>query len=146
MEMAVREYQIERRAYAQMSFPAHELATPPLDGMILPGVIRDSVLSLTRSHANGTQRLALPDKLVITERSISMKEVKAAADGGSLVEIFGAGTAAVITTVDRIGYSGEDVHIPTGPDGMGPVSRTVLKELVGRQTGTIPSEWSVVVK
>ncbi|KAL9715722.1 branched-chain-amino-acid transaminase bat2 [Leucoagaricus gongylophorus] len=124
----------------------YELVTPPLDGMILPGVIRDSVLSLTRSHADGTQRLALPDKLVVTERSVSMKEVKAAADNGSLVEIFGAGTAAVITTVDKIGYSGEDVRIPTGPDGMGPVSRTVLKELVGRQTGTIPSEWSVVVK
>jgi len=129
-----------------MSFPAHEIITPPLDGMILPGVTRDSVLSLTRSHADGTQRLALPDKLVVTERSVSMKEVEAAAHNGSLVEIFGAGTAAVVTTVDRIGYSGKDVHIPTGPDGMGLVSRTVLKELVGRQTGTIPSEWSVVVK
>jgi hypothetical protein len=55
------------------------------------------------------------------------------------------GTAAVITTVDKIGYLGKDVIIPTGPDGMGPVSRVLWKELVGRQTGVIPSEWSVEV-
>ena len=55
------------------------------------------------------------------------------------------GTAAVISPVDRIGYLGQDVLIPTGADGMGPVSRVIWKELVGRQFGTIPSEWSVVV-
>jgi branched-chain amino acid aminotransferase len=51
----------------------------------------------------------------------------------------------VISPVDRIGYLGEDVLIPTGADGMGPVSRVIWKELVGRQFGTIPSEWSVIV-
>jgi branched-chain amino acid aminotransferase len=113
--------------------------------MILPGVTRNSVLSLARAHSNGTQKLSLPEKLVVTERSVSMKEVKAAAENGSLVELFGAGTAAVITTVDNIGYLGEDIKIPVGPDGMGPVSRTLWTELVGRQTGAIPSEWSILV-
>lgn len=56
-----------------------------------------------------------------------------------------AGTAAVISPVDRIGYLGEDVHLPTGPDGMGPVSRPIWKQLVGIQMGTIPHEWNVVV-
>lgn len=55
------------------------------------------------------------------------------------------GTAAVISPVDRIGYMGEDVVIPTGADGMGPVSRVMWKELSGRQFGTIPSDWSVIV-
>lgn len=55
------------------------------------------------------------------------------------------GTAAVISPVNRIGYLGEDVHIPTGDDGMGPVSRPIWKELVGRQMGSIESDWSVVV-
>ncbi|KXN84794.1 Branched-chain-amino-acid aminotransferase, mitochondrial [Leucoagaricus sp. SymC.cos] len=123
----------------------YELVTPPLDGMILPGVTRDSVLSLARAHSNGTLKLDLPNKLVVNERSVSMKEVKAAAENGSLIELFGAGTAAVVTTVDKIGYLGEDVAIPTGPDGMGPISRTIWKELVGRQTGEIPSDWSVSV-
>lgn len=51
----------------------------------------------------------------------------------------------MISPVDRIGYLGEDVLIPTGEDGMGPVSRPVWKEIAGRQTGTIESDWSVVV-
>ena len=74
-----------------------------------------------------------------------MPEVKLAAEKGQLVELFGAGTAAIISPVDRIGYMGEDVLIPTGADGMGPVSRVIWRELVGRQIGAIPSEWSVTV-
>ncbi|KAI0932424.1 hypothetical protein AcV5_004347 [Taiwanofungus camphoratus] len=123
-----------------------ELATPPLDGMILPGITRDSVLGLAREHASGKTIRDLPEKLVVSERAITMQEVKEAAKAGTLVEFFGTGTAAVISPVDRIGYLGEDVHIPTGPDGMGPVSRPIWKQLVGIQTGTIsPHPWSVVV-
>jgi branched-chain amino acid aminotransferase len=114
--------------------------------MILPGVTRDSVLTLAREHISGKKRLAgLTDKLIVSERPVTMKEVKEASQSGRLVELFGAGTAAVISPVDRIGYLGEDVLIPTGEDGMGPVSRPIWKELVGRQTGVIPSEWSVSI-
>lgn len=67
--------------------------TPPLDGMILPGVTRDSVLSLGRGHASGARRLDLPDKLVVSERPVAMKEVQAASKNGSLVELFGAGAS-----------------------------------------------------
>lgn len=55
------------------------------------------------------------------------------------------GTAAVISPVNKIGYLGEDIHIPTGPDGMGPVSRPIWKQLVGIQIGDIKHPWSVVV-
>ncbi|KAJ7357115.1 aminotransferase [Mycena albidolilacea] len=122
-----------------------ELVTPPLDGMILPGVTRDSVLTLAREHVSGKRLPNLTEKLKVSERRVTMKEVKEAAAAGRLVEMFGAGTAAVISPVNRIGYLGEDVHIPTGEDGMGPVSRPIWTELVGRQWGTIPSEWSVPV-
>ncbi|KAJ7071270.1 branched-chain amino acid aminotransferase II [Mycena amicta] len=126
---------------------ALELVTPPLDGMILPGVTRDSVLALAREHISGVKRLPeLTENLVVSERTVTMKEVKEASREGRLVEMFGAGTAAVISPVDRIGYMGEDVHIPTGEDGMGPVSRPIWAELVGRQWGTIPSDWSVLVE
>ncbi|KAG5719340.1 hypothetical protein E4T56_gene13305 [Termitomyces sp. T112] len=125
---------------------AIELVTPPLDGLILPGVTRDSVLALARDHISGKNPLPkLPDNLIVSERPVTMKEVKEASESGNLVELFGAGTAAVISPVDRIGYLGEDVHIPTGEGGMGPVSRPIWTELVGRQTGTISSEWSVEV-
>jgi len=123
-----------------------ELVTPPLDGMILPGVTRDSVLTLARDHASGKVPVeGLPEKLLITERPITMKEVKDASEDGSLVEFFGTGTAAVISPVNKIGYLGSDVHIPTGDDGMGLVSRPIWKQLVGIQSGSIAHPWSVVV-
>ncbi|KIY45350.1 branched-chain amino acid aminotransferase II [Fistulina hepatica ATCC 64428] len=123
-----------------------ELVTPPLDGMILPGVTRDSVLALARSHASGTKSISgLPEKFSVDERQVSMKEIKAAAKAGKLVELFGTGTAAVISPVNKIGYLGEDIHIPSDEDGMGPVSRAIWTELTGIQRGTIPSEWCVRV-
>ncbi|KAJ3483408.1 hypothetical protein NLI96_g6331 [Meripilus lineatus] len=125
-----------------------ELVCPPLDGLILPGVTRDSVLNLARDHASGKTLLeGLPEsgKFVVNERPVTMGEVKQAAEDGRLVEFFGTGTAAVISPVNRIGYLGEDIQIPTGPDGMGPVSRPIWKQLVGIQVGSIPSPWSVVV-
>jgi len=69
-----------------------ELVTPPLDGMILPGVTRDSVLALARSHAAGTLRIPnLTTKLAVSERGVTMKEVSEAVQSGRLVEMFGAG-------------------------------------------------------
>jgi branched-chain amino acid aminotransferase len=122
-----------------------ELVTPPLDGMILPGVTRDSVLTLARCHSQDKPIPNLPANLAVSERPVTMAEVKAASAEGRLVELFGTGTAAVISPVDRIGYMGKDVLIPTGKDGMGPVSRPIWQEIVGRQTGAIDSDWSVVV-
>lgn len=70
-----------------------ELVTPPLDGMILPGVTRDSVLALAREHASGESPIdGMPDgKLVVNERPVTMKEVTDAAREGRLVEFFGTG-------------------------------------------------------
>ncbi|KAF8527858.1 branched-chain amino acid aminotransferase II [Hysterangium stoloniferum] len=124
-----------------------ELATPPLDGMILPGVTRDSVIALAKGHASKTLVLQGLPELEINERPVTMKEVKQAAKNGSLVELFGTGTAAIICPVNRIGYLGEDIIVPTGNDttGLGPVSQVMLAEIAGRQLGTIQSDWSVVV-
>jgi len=123
-----------------------ELVTPPLDGMILPGVTRDSVLSLARSHAAGTLRIPkLTSKLSVSERGVTMREVCEAVQSGRLVEMFGTGTAAIISPVNRIGYQGQNVNIPVEEDGMGPVSRPLWTELMGRQTGEIESDWSVVI-
>ncbi|KAH9935609.1 branched-chain amino acid aminotransferase II [Fomitopsis serialis] len=123
-----------------------ELATAPLDGMILPGVTRDSVLTLAREHASGKSKVeGLPDKFIVSEREVRMKEVQDAAKAGTLVEFFGTGTAAVISPVNRIRYLDEDVHIPTGPDGMGPVSKSLWQRLVAIQTGAIEHPWSVAV-
>ncbi len=63
--------------------------------MILPGITRDSVLQLLRDHISGTrpmQGLDKGEKLTVSERGITMKEVKDASQSGKLVELFGAGT------------------------------------------------------
>lgn len=62
--------------------------------MILPGVTRDSVLALAREHSSKSNRLTgLPEDLTVSERSVTMLEVKEASESGKLVELFGAGTS-----------------------------------------------------
>jgi branched-chain amino acid aminotransferase len=68
-----------------------ELVTPPLDDLILPGVTRDSVLTLARDHISGKSPIAGLKDLTVSERPITMKEVKEKAARGDLLEIFGAG-------------------------------------------------------
>lgn len=69
-----------------------EVVTPPLDGMILPGVTRDSVLTLVREHAAGTKKLdGIERNIIVTERPVTMSEVKEASKHKKLVELFGSG-------------------------------------------------------
>jgi branched-chain amino acid aminotransferase len=122
---------------------------------------RDSVLELARAHASGEQKIpGLPEKLKVTERKMVMKELTEAEKNGTLREVFGTGTAAIVSPVDkwgrdaydlsnqlltrRIGYEGRDIVIPTGPAGLGPIAKGVLDTIVGIQTGEIEHEWSVV--
>ncbi|KEP55011.1 branched-chain-amino-acid aminotransferase [Rhizoctonia solani 123E] len=123
-----------------------ELTTPPLEDLILPGVTRDSILALARDHESGKARIpGLPDNLKVSERHVKMAEVKAAAESGNLLEAFGAGTAAIVCPVKAIGYQGKDINIPVGDEGMGPVCKAILDQIVARQMGTVESDWSVVV-
>jgi len=99
--------------------------TPPLSGTILPGVTRDSVLTLL-------QDLKFPAE----ERAITVEEVVAAHAAGKLQEAFGIGTAAIIAPIACIGYHGNDLAIPTGaPDSLAARLRT---KLVAIQTGHEP--------
>lgn len=126
---------------------AIELVTPPLEDMILPGVTRDSILALARGHADGSHKLAgLPANFSVVERNMTMPEIVQASEDGSLKEIFGSGTAAIISTVNAIGYEGRDVPVPVGEDGLGDVARVMLREIQGIQTGAIErGNWSVKV-
>ena len=123
-----------------------ELVTPPLNGMILPGVTRDSILALARAHADGSARLdALPHSLRVSEREMPIAELVAAEKDGRLLEMFGAGTAAVVSPVDRVGYRGTDIHIPTGEQGAGPIAKAMLDRITDIQLGRVEHEWSVLV-
>lgn len=82
-----------------------ELVTPPLDDKILPGVTRHSVLELLRSHLDGSRTLdGLPTKFKLSERPITMSEMVEKSQSGRLTEIFGTGTAAIVSSVERIGF------------------------------------------
>ena len=122
-----------------------EVVTPPLTGMILPGVTRDSVLGLLRAHGKGESKLGELPAVHVSEREITMKEVEQAAEQGKLVEIFGAGTAVVISPVDKIGYMGKDIPVPVTESGFGPVADVILKTLSDIQWGKVSHPWSVAV-
>lgn len=110
-----------------------ELVTPPLDGLILPGVTRDSLLTLARSWG----------EFRVSERDITMAEVEQASHDGRLLEIFGAGTAAVVTPVGEIHYEGRVISIPNEEEGS--LAQRFYNTITGIQYGKIPSEWAVRV-
>ena len=98
--------------------------TPPLKGTILPGVTRDSVLTLLKDRGMKYQ-----------ERPISMEEVIAAYDKGELKEAFGAGTAAVIAPVSRITYGDRTLNFDVASDDL--ASKWLYETIVDIQTGVI---------
>src|SRR5699024_5312712 len=75
-----------------------KLITPPLNGSILSGITRDSVIQLAKEQGASVE-----------ERPISIDEIFEAGQNGSLEEIFGTGTAAVISPVGSIYHKGETV-------------------------------------
>lgn len=105
-----------------------KIVTPALSGSILPGITRNSVIHLARSW-----------NIPVEERKISIDEVMDAHASGRLTEIFGSGTAAVISPVGEIRYG--DTVISIGDGRVGPVSRRLYKALTdiqyGREDGPI---------
>ena len=112
---------------------AGKALTPPLSGTILPGVTRDSVLTLLKE-------MNLPHE----ERAFTVEEVVQAHSAGTLQEAFGIGTAAIIAPIACIGYRGQDYPIPTGaPDG---IAKRLYTRLVGIQTGKEPDKYGWLLK
>jgi branched-chain amino acid aminotransferase len=99
-----------------------ELITPALNGSILAGVTRNSVLEMASSWG-----------VKVVERRISIDEIYAAQAGGQLREVFGSGTAAVISPVGMIKYDGREITI--GDGGVGPLAARLFKELMDIQYG-----------
>ncbi len=99
-----------------------ELITPNLTGSILPGITRDSVITLA-------EKWGMP----VRQRQISIDEVFEAHDRGELKEVFGSGTAAVISPVGEIKYG--DRHISIGEAGPGPVAMKFYHALTDLQYG-----------
>ena len=111
-----------------------EIITPPLSGTILAGVTRDSVLTLMREWG-----------LRVSERPVTIDELATAAHHGKLAEVWGTGTAAVISPVGELSYKGERIVINGGR--IGPLTQKLYDTIVGIQYGTAPDTrgWTVAV-
>ena len=117
-----------------------ELVTAPLDGTILEGVTRDSVLALAR------ERLA-PEGWMISERKFTMRELAEAAAEGRLIEAFGAGTAAIVSPIRAISWKGQLVHCGLAKDEeSGEIATKMKNWMEARQYGDDEHEWSYVCK
>ncbi|WPD23256.1 MAG: branched-chain amino acid aminotransferase [Candidatus Electrothrix scaldis] len=112
-----------------------ELVTPPLGGTILPGITRDTVLQLAKDW-----------EIPTSERRITIDEVIAAAEDGSLTEAFGSGTAAVISPIGEFGYQGNSIAVNHGETG--PLAQRFFDGIQDLQRGATPDmhEWIVRVK
>ena len=111
-----------------------KVVTPALNGSILPGITRDSVLALCRDWGYETE-----------ERKISVEELIAAQKDGSLEEVFGTGTAAVISPVGKLRYK-DDVMV-IGNGDIGELSQRLYDTVTGIQLGKIEDKfgWRVTV-
>ena len=111
-----------------------EVITPVLNGSILEGITRKSVIELL-NHWD----------IPVTERKISMDEIRAAHKKGLLDEAFGTGTAAVISPIGELNWKDEKFVVNNGETGG--LSKRLYDNLTGIQTGTVedPLDWIVEV-
>ena len=107
-----------------------QVVTPELSGTILSGVTRRSVLEMLRSWGIPT-----------AERRISIQEIADAHKAGTLEEVFGTGTAAVISPVGELKWGALSMKIG---GGIGALSQKLYDNLTGIQTGRLPDPFGWV--
>lgn len=106
------------------------LVTPPLNGNILEGITRKSVI-----------RLAQDRGLAIREEPVIIGALAEAAATGEVAEAFACGTAAVIAPIAR--FKGRNLDIRFGANGF-PVAAALKADLVGMQTGKVADRYGWV--
>ena len=102
------------------------------DGTVLPGVTRRSILELLRDW-----------EYPVTKGRLSIHDVMAAARRGGLEEVFGSGTAAVISPVKQLDYRGSSAYVNQGK--IGPLTQWLYDTLTGIQWGELPDPKGWVV-
>lgn len=110
-----------------------KIVTPQLNGSILPGVTRNSVIEVCKDWGYDVE-----------ERRISAEELYRAAKNGTLEEVFGSGTAAVISPVGTLKFKDEIFEINQGK--IGEVSQRLYDTITGIQTGKVEDKFEWVVE
>ena len=125
-----------------------EVITPPLDGTILPGVTRESCITLLRSHSLDSPLDSLDSDIpiLVYEIPFTVGDMYKWSSEDRLLEAFGVGTAAVISGVGAIGLEGHpDIDLPEYKGGLGPVGRALYSRMTDIQEGKIEfGDWSFV--
>jgi branched-chain amino acid aminotransferase len=109
------------------------IVTPPLAGTIMPGVTRDSVITLLRDRG-----------WTVLEEPVAIDDVFRAHDNGTLKECFGTGTAATLSHIGRIRHAGRIIEPP--PLEQRKVGRAVREKLVAIMTGREPDPYGWIDK
>jgi len=108
-----------------------EFITPKLDGSVLDGITRKSVIALLRDKG-----------FKVTERLIALEEIKEASKNGTLEEAFGAGTAVGIAYIQEIGLEGETIHVSDAS----PVGLEINNTLNAIKTGQLDDKFGWMLK
>ncbi len=111
----------------------NKIVTPALNGSILPGITRNSVLTLARQLG-----------YEVEEKRLAIADIFADAKSGALTEAFGTGTAAVISPVGELCWKDEKLTIGDGQ--IGKVAQHLYDTLTGIQYGRLPDENGWIVK
>lgn len=106
-----------------------------MNGLILPGVTRDSIIRL--AQASGSCK--------VREADIPMAWVREMVKQERVLEMFGAGTACVVCPVERVQYEGEDLHIPT-MEHEKPFFTQMKDTLLDIQYGKVNHPWALVIE
>jgi branched-chain amino acid aminotransferase len=109
------------------------VVTPGLDGTILRGITRDSVITLLKDRSHEVQ-----------ERKVTLAEVREGIQSDEIVEVFACGTAAVITPVGT--FKSEHEEIIVSGNEPGAVTVSLREELTGIQYGTVPDRHGWMLK
>ena len=112
-----------------------ELITSPIDNTTLPGITRDSVLTLHREEG----------KIKVTEREYTIDDLIQWIQEGKVEEAFGTGTAAVICPISLLGYKGKNYEIPTKFGESGQLSHYTRELLLSIKHGDNPHKWNYYI-
>lgn len=110
-----------------------EVVTPALLGSVLPGITRKSCIEILRSWG-----------YTVNERRLSIDEVEEAAKNGQLKEMFGTGTAAVVSPVGELKYKDDIIEISGGK--IGELTKRLYDELTGIQLSKREDRFGWVTK
>ncbi len=108
------------------------IITPKLSGSILPGITRNSVITFLKDKG-----------YTVEERKITIDEVFTASHEGKLKEVFGTGTAAVISPVGKLSYYNELIEI--NDNKIGETCKLIYDNITGIQNGTVEDKFNWIV-